>query len=98
MSTTTESIEVRIQTRIPPGLLEMIRSTSHGKYTDFRHIFHCIQTDTDVWLGVAGDGNNGAYEWFIFHDLGSKRTLETSDCGYGDTAVALREVLLGEVR
>jgi len=58
-------------------------------YTDVRAIFYCIAIDRDCYVGVAGDGDNGSYEWFIWTD----GRLEASNCGYGMTEIALRDVL-----
>lgn len=59
------------------------------QYTSMVSVFSCHQLDPDYFCGVAGDGDNGAYEWFIWHD----GKLQTSNCGYGDKVIALRDVL-----
>src|SRR6266511_3984295 len=84
-------IENRIGTIVPPEVLGALQTRS-GRYTDIRDIFHCIQLDMDHWVGVAGDGANGAYEHFSLR--GDK--FECSDVGYGDTAIALRDILAKE--
>jgi hypothetical protein len=44
----------------------------------------------DAYCGVFGDGDNAAYEWFVWQD----GKLETFDCAYGSLTVALRDVLI----
>lgn len=36
-----------------------------GKYTNMVTVFHCIEIFKDHWIGVAGDGDNGSYEFFF---------------------------------
>lgn len=84
-------IENRINTTIPPEVLEAL-SRVRGQFSPIEHVFHCIQVDIGKWVGVAGDGDNGDYEHFVFKD--GKLTI--SDRGYGDTAFALLEVLKQE--
>lgn len=62
-------------------------------YSTIRSVFSFFHLNTDQYCGVAGDGGNAAYEWFVYRD----GKLEISDCGYGDTMAALRDVLTREV-
>ena len=64
-----------------------------GKFTDAKDVFHCIAIGTDHFAGVFGDGGNGCYEWFVW----KRMTFECSDKGYGDTVIALRDILNREV-
>ena len=91
---TASSIEIknRTQNTIPGHVLTAL-ARRNGKYTDMRDIFHCIQISECHWVGVAGDGANGSYENWSMHHNG----LECSDVGYGDTCVALRDILVKEV-
>lgn len=73
---------------LPETVLKKL-TESRGRYTDIITVFHAVCLATDHWVGVAGDGSNGAYEWFSF----GPEWFEMSDCGYGDTVVALRDVL-----
>lgn len=83
-------MNIKLPTIIPPGLVPALQKQSATlDYTALKTVFHCIATDQDRYIGVAGDGGNGAYEWFMF-DNGN---LATSNSGYGDTLVALRDVL-----
>lgn len=84
-------IENRISTKIPPEILDAL-SRVRGTYSPIEHVFHCIHIDVGTWVGVAGDGDNGGYEHFAFRD--GKLTI--SDKGYGETTVALLDVLKQE--
>lgn len=84
--------EVRVRSTVPDAVLLLLARRS-GKYSDMRSVFYCIQLDVDCWIGVAGDGGNASYEWFVV--IGNE--LETSDCGYGDSLCALRDVLVKQV-
>ncbi len=59
------------------------------EYTTMESVFHCFQLDGESFLGVAGDGDNGSYEWFLFLD----GKLRTSDSGFGCTLYALKEAI-----
>jgi hypothetical protein len=65
----------------------------YAKYTKIVGVFHCIKIDRETWIGVAGDGDNGSYEWFRW-DAGK---FEMSAQGYGSAFTALREILNKEV-
>ena len=82
--------EIKIHTKIPENVLELL-AKSEGEYSDFMAVYHCANVAENVWAGVAGDGGNASYEWFIADD--DKMTLETSDCGYGSSLFAFFEVL-----
>lgn len=79
---------VKIKSHVPANVLSALKNRV-GQYTDMMSVFHCIQLSECHWVGVAGDGDNGSYEWF---SMRSDR-FETSDCGYGMTEIALRDVL-----
>lgn len=56
--------------------------------TDSVSVFHYLCIDKDCWAGVIGDGDNASYEWFLIN-----AEFRASDCGYGDSLVAYRDVL-----
>ena len=99
---TTTLPKIRINNRVPEEILRALsRATLH--YSRFEHVFHCIQLDFKRWIGVAGDGDNAGYEWFIYNGAedGPSREqdrLTHSDVGYGSTDFALKEVINMEVR
>lgn len=49
-----------------------------------------VDVDVDVTVEVFGDPENGAYEWLI-REHGT--VTQHSDCGYGQSAIALRDGL-----
>lgn len=69
--------------------LERARPRLH--YTGPTAIYYAVWLWSTDYCGVWGDGPNGSYEWFIWH--GREKKLETSDCGYGSSHWALRDVL-----
>jgi hypothetical protein len=88
------TIEPCFQTEVPAVILTAIaRADKTLKYSAARHIFHCIwfggMEGHWSYCGVFGDGGNAAYEWFIWQE----DKLEVSNKGYGDTNIALRDVL-----
>ena len=86
---TTTTPEVRIHDTAQPEILAALaREARWWKYSSCEHVFHCIRL-WDCWVGVAGDGDNGCYEYFVWKD----GKLTTSDVGYGCTDTALRDVL-----
>jgi len=62
------------------------------KYTDADdlEIVHSIRMSEGYSLTVAGNCGNGSYEWVC--EIGGK--ISHSDCGYGDSDIALRDGLL----
>ena len=87
-------INNRIQAKVPQEIVApLIRAARAWEYSSLVDIFHCIQLGLNWWVGVVGDGENGGYEWFILHN----GECQTSNCGYGCTEVALRDVLAKEV-
>lgn len=82
---------MKIKLYIPeiPETLTAMLSNRQLRYTSPLTLFHLVWLDGQNYCGVFGDGENGAYEWFVF----SGGILETSDCGYGDDSIALRESL-----
>lgn len=79
----------KISENPPVELLKALEKT-HLDYTDPTHLYHCIAIGLgDSYCGVFGDGDNGAYEWFVWQN----NSLETSNAAYGMTEVALRDVL-----
>lgn len=89
--------EIRINTAVPEQILRALAG-ARLNYSSFEHVFHCFQLHTDRWIGVAGDGDNGAYEWFVFNGAKDGPTrlqdkLKHSDCGFGCTDWALKEII-----
>lgn len=83
------SLEIRPPC-IPDGLLVALeREIRYLQYTRPQTVYYCVEPDYRyVYVGVWGDGANGAYEWFIW-DPDAPTPLRTSDCGYGCIGVAL---------
>jgi hypothetical protein len=73
---------------LPAELVQQLERR-RGKYTVMKAILHAVWFDQDCIAGVAGDGDNASYEWFIHTPDG----FESSDCGYGDSVCALLAVL-----
>jgi hypothetical protein len=89
---TTTLPEIKLKSRVPSQVLAAL-ARREGRYTNMVSVFLCIQLDVNHWVGVAGDGNNGSYEHFSMRD----GNLTCSDVGYGDTIIALRDILVSEV-
>ena len=85
-------MEIRIHNSAPPAaLLNALERRNAGlHYTDAAALYHCLSWWADACCGVFGDGDNAAYEWFVWQD----GKLETSDCAYGSSTVALRDALI----
>jgi len=85
-------MEIRIYNSTPPAellnALDKKNATLH--YTDAQAVYNCLSLRANAFCGVFGDGDNGAYEWFVWRD----GKLETSDCAYGEAIVALRDALI----
>lgn len=82
-------MKIKLHTpEIPNGLLKALES-KQLEYSSPETLFHLVWIDGDHYCGVFGDGANAAYEWF---DLDGGK-LRTSDCGYGDDSIALRDAL-----
>ena len=80
-------------TKAPPELLaafERAEDTGRFHYTSPKFLYYVVWLWGTSLCGVFGDGPNASYEWFRWTD----GKLETSDCGYGCPAVALRDVLI----
>lgn len=83
-------MNIKLHTPNPPLELQSALDKVKLKYTDAVTIFHCLRLHgAKYFCGVFGDGDNGAYEWFIWDGA----YLETSDVAYGMSEVALRDVL-----
>ncbi len=86
------------QSSVPEGLVEELEETrSRLHYTSPETLFYCVWLWGETCCGVFGDGENGTYEWFIRkgrQKILDTSNLETSDCGYGSSSVALRDVLV----
>jgi hypothetical protein len=83
------SMNIKIHIANPPQQLLEALTKCRLNYISARDIFHCLTVDADYLCGVFGDGDNGAYEWFTWN----AGKLITSDVGFGDTLIALRDVL-----
>lgn len=84
MTRSPRPIKIKV---LPDEVLKKLEAR-RGHYSDMVSVFHAVLFAEDSYYGVAGD--NGSYEWFIHTPRGG---LETSDCGYGGTDVALQDVL-----
>jgi hypothetical protein len=83
-------MQIRTQTENPPPELLKALETTSLHYSDPVCLYHYIYAGSeDAHCGVFGDGDNAAYEWFLWRN----GTLETSDAAYGIPEVALRDVL-----
>lgn len=92
----------RINSTVPEPILTALAGAQFN-YSHCVHVFHCISMRDQRWIGVAGDGDNGGYEWFIFNGAEDGPTrlqdkLTHSDCGFGSCDFALKEVINMEVR
>ena len=88
MGIMTQNLENLTGRSIPDALLRAL-SCVRGKYSLIEEVFFLIQIEHNHFIGVAGDGDNGGYEHFDFCD--GKLTI--SDVGYGQTLVALQDIL-----
>jgi hypothetical protein len=86
------AIEVKLRNETPPLelLADLERRKHELKYTYAVAVYHCIAVYMHEYCGVFGDGDNGAYEWFVWRP----GSLETSDNAYGSPVVALRDGLI----
>lgn len=65
----------------------------HLRYTEPRHLFARIDLygyvpESERFLLVVGDGDNGAYEWALCNEAG--KVAKHSDEGFGGAVMALR--------
>ena len=77
---------------VPPNFPDEIRRSiklATLSYTKPQAILIAFQLDKTSWLGVFGDPDNGAYEWF---DTGWGK-FEHSNSGFGGPLAALRDIL-----
>jgi hypothetical protein len=72
-----------------PADLDQALLSAKLDYSSAKTIFFLVWSYGQNQCGVFGDGDNAAYEWFIWDG----RKLETSNAGYGSAEVALRHVL-----
>ena len=92
-ATTRQNISNRIRTEIPEHVMQALNRFKPN-YSIFEHVFHCIEIYPNTWAGVVGSGDMGCYETFYIDSVG---TVQISDVGYGQTTVALRNVLTEHV-
>ena len=90
---TSQPVNNKIAKEVPV-FLPILLARTQGEYTDFVSVFHCIKIEKEKWVGVVGDGANGSYETFVFDG----KRVAVSDKGYGDSTIALLEVLKSEVQ
>jgi hypothetical protein len=85
-------MNIKLPSYIPDGLIPALEKRAPDlKYSHLKTVFHCIETYPRCYVGVAGDGDNGGYEWFNFDAVNG--ALITSDCGFGRASVALLDGL-----
>lgn len=84
------TIAIKTKTPDPPQKLLDVLAKVPLRYTEPVDLqYHLSLGGESCHCGVFGDGDNGAYEWFIWQS----GVLETSDCAYGIPEIALRDVL-----
>jgi hypothetical protein len=72
----------------PQALLTKLESAKLN-YSTAKTLFHFVWLNGGDCCGVFGDGDNGGYEWFAF----IRGSFKHTDCGYGCTEAALKDVL-----
>jgi hypothetical protein len=86
-------MKIQIHTPTPPAELLAALERASLQYTNPVCLYHYLWLGmyqrSQSYCGVFGDGDNAAYEWFIWRN----GQLETSNDAYGMTEVALRDVL-----
>lgn len=76
---------------IPANILTKLRTLTH---TSPKCALHELHVAPEIILRVIGDPENGAYEWVIESVATNQCELEFSNCGYGQSAIALRDGLI----
>jgi hypothetical protein len=84
------AIQLHLQPPTPPPALLLTLQKARLRYTDPVGLYLCISVGLDCLCGVFGDGDNCAYEWFVWREEG---VLQTSDVAYGSPEAALRDGL-----
>lgn len=78
---------------IPENILPKLRASL--QYTEPECVLHELDLGDGFIIRVIGDPGNGCYEWLIERPEQSIRQhLEFSDCGYGQSEIALRDGLI----
>lgn len=80
------AIKLHLQPPTPPPALLLALQRARLHYTDPVGLYYCVPIDIESYCGVFGDGDNAAYEWFVWHE----GVLRTSDDAYGSPDIALR--------
>lgn len=75
---------------LPDGLVEALGRLSF-KYTPVKAVLYCVWIGSGEYVGVVGDGANGAYE--MFHYCEFLKKAEASNDGFGSSSVALARAL-----
>jgi hypothetical protein len=84
-------MEIKIRVEKPPAQLLSALERVRSRYTNSVAIYHYFALGLEgADCGVFGDGDNAAYEWFVWRNS----VLETSDVAYGSPEIALRDVLM----
>jgi hypothetical protein len=87
-------MEIRTRSNEPPAKLLAALQSARLRYTQPVALYHYLALGAaSADCGVFGDGENGAYEWFIWRNYPPNNVLETSDLAYGSPEIALRDVL-----
>lgn len=76
---------------IPANILPRLGTLT---YTRPKCVLHELPLAPEIILRVIGDPENGGYEWVIESVATNERELESSNCGYGQSAIALRDGLI----
>jgi hypothetical protein len=83
-------MEIKIRVEKPPAQLLSALERVRLRYTNSVAIYHYFALGLEgADCGVFGDGDNAAYEWFVWRN----GVVETSDVAYGSPEIALRDVL-----
>lgn len=69
---------------------------THLRYTEAKHLYARIDLygyvpESERFLLVVGDGDNGAYEWAVTSEAG--KVARHSDEGFGGAVMALKAAL-----
>lgn len=83
-------MKIRMHAPEPPLELLTALRKARLRYTTPVCLYHYLPGDgVGPDCGVFGDGDNAAYEWFIW----SNGVLDTSDVAFGSPTIALRDAL-----
>jgi len=83
-------MQIKMRVQKPPAQLLSVLRTVRLHYTNPLAVDHYFVLSLEgADCGVFGDGDNAAYEWFVWRN----GVLQTSNVAYGNPETALRDVL-----